>query len=79
MEKAFPPIPNADGYKLTFCLVFILIGDQHIVCFVVFIQHTFYCTQQQSSDSLQRVVLGVWAQKAAASYIALSMRSKGRI
>ena len=37
-------IPNADGYKLTFCLVFILIGDR-IVCFVVLIQHTFYFMQ----------------------------------
>ena len=33
-------ILNADGYKLMFCPVFILIGDQRIVCFV-FIQHTF--------------------------------------
>ena len=44
-------IPNADGDKLTFCLVFILIGDQRIVCFIVFIQHTFSIIQQQPPAS----------------------------
>ena len=40
--------------------------NQRFCCFVVFIQHTFDFTQQQSCSSLQQVVLGVWAHAADA-------------